>query len=161
MTEEIRPICLYVETCLDKKEGTRDCVKCEHHLNYWTEVMIRDMEKTITRLEQENKELSFAIEKCLENAGIECDDEEQAIRSLSSVGSSLYAANMKIEELKQENKELKEKIKRYSAINEQDTKDYAILRNALEEIRDYCKFNFVSANPILNKINEVLNDKMS
>lgn len=57
MTEEIRPICLYVETCLDKKEGTRDCAKCEHHLNYWTEVMIRDMEKNIKRLEQENKGL--------------------------------------------------------------------------------------------------------
>lgn len=62
MTEEIRPICLYIETCLDRKEGTRDCAKCEHHLNYWTEVMIRDMEKNITRLEQENKELRAEIE---------------------------------------------------------------------------------------------------
>ena len=76
MTEEIRPICLYVETCLDRKEGTRDCAKCEHHLNYWTEVMIRDMEKNIKRLEfelkvtkadykaseQENKELKEEIQ---------------------------------------------------------------------------------------------------
>lgn len=63
MTEEIRPICLYVETCLDRKEGTRDCAKCEHHLNYWTEVMIRDMEKNINRLEQENKELKSDVLK--------------------------------------------------------------------------------------------------
>ena len=63
MIEEIRPICLYVETCLDRKEGTRDCAKCEHHLNYWTEVMIRDMEKNINRLEQENKELKSDVLK--------------------------------------------------------------------------------------------------
>jgi predicted nuclease with TOPRIM domain len=40
-----------------------------------------------------------------------------------------------LKRLEQENKELKEEIKKYSAINEQDTKDYAILRNALEEIK--------------------------
>lgn len=80
MTEEIRPICLYVETCLDRKEGTRDCAKCEHHLNYWTEVMMRDMEKNIARLEQENKSLyeeknclHKIIDRLLENAGYSKD----------------------------------------------------------------------------------------
>lgn len=37
--------------------------------------------------------------------------------------------------LEQENKELKEKIKKYSAINEQDTKDYVILRKVLVRIQ--------------------------
>lgn len=61
-----------------------------------------------SKLEQENKELSFAIEKCLENAGIECDDEEQALRSLPMLGNAHYKVLVEKEELEQENKELKE-----------------------------------------------------
>lgn len=58
-------------------------------------------------LEQENKELSFAVEKCLENAGIECDDEEQALRSLPMLGNAHYKVLVEKEELEQENRELR------------------------------------------------------
>ena len=95
MTEEIRPICLYVETCLDKKEGTRDCAKCEHHLNYWTEVMIRDMEKNINRLEQENKELKEENMKLLFGKGALiklCDNLTKIIDEKKEKESKLWQA---------------------------------------------------------------------
>ena len=69
--------------------------------------------------------------------------------------------------LEQENKELKEEIKKYSAINEQDTKDYAILSNALEEIREdiKCFYSFEDSSSgyqlvtIIDRINEVLGNE--
>lgn len=39
----------------------------------------------------------------------------------------------------QKNEELKEKIKKYSKINEQDTKDFAILHNSFIEIEGLVK----------------------
>ena len=61
-------------------------------------IMYRQVKKECHKLEQENKELSFAIEKCLENAGIECDNEEQALRSLPDLGASHYKILLENEE---------------------------------------------------------------
>ena len=89
MTEELRPICLYVETCLDRKKGKRDCAKCEHHLNYWTEVMIRDMEKNITRLEQENKELKKRLDSYAISATVPTVMYNRCERERCKYGSAL------------------------------------------------------------------------
>lgn len=62
------------------KQAENTVIECHKYL--------AELEDKVERLEQENKELSFAIEKCLENAGIECDDEEQALRSLPDLGAS-------------------------------------------------------------------------
>lgn len=48
--------------------------------------------------------------------------------------NDLLIANKK---LIQKNEKLKEKIKKYSKINEQDTKDFAKYLNALDEIEEY------------------------
>lgn len=50
--------------------------------------------------------------------------------------NDLLIANKK---LIQKNEELKEKIKKYSKINEQDTKDFAILHNSFIEIEGLVK----------------------
>ena len=67
--------------------------------------------------------------------------------------------------LKQENEKLKEKFKQFFNIDNQECWDLAFLNNenanyrsALEEIKDMCKFNFVAANPILDKINECIGE---
>lgn len=51
-----------------------------------------------------------------------------------------------------ENRELEDKITKYANINEQDTKDYAILYNKMENIEGYCK-------GIINTSNVNDNDK--
>lgn len=51
-----------------------------------------------------------------------------------------------------ENRELEYKITKYANINEQDTKDYAILYNKMENIDDYCQ-------GIINTSNVNDNDK--
>ena len=38
-----------------------------------------------------------------------------------------------------ENRELEDKIAKYANINEQDTKDYAVLYNKIENIEEYCQ----------------------
>ena len=38
-----------------------------------------------------------------------------------------------------ENRELEDKIAKYANINEQDTNDYAILYNKIENIEEYCQ----------------------
>lgn len=43
----IRPLCLYEETCLHKREKTKKCSECWHHENYWIEVSLRDLEKNL------------------------------------------------------------------------------------------------------------------
>lgn len=50
--------------------------------------------------------------------------------------NDLLIANKK---LIQKNEELKEKIKKYSNINEQDTKDFARYKQALDEIEGICR----------------------
>ena len=90
--------------------------------------------KQLKRLEQENKELSFAIEKCLENAGIECDDEEQALRSLPMLGNAHYKVLVEKEALEQENKELKAETLQWKQIK--DMANNNKYRSALEEIRE-------------------------
>ena len=84
--------------------------------------------KRCKRLEQENEKLSFAIEKCLENAGIECDDEEQALRSLPDLGASHY-------KILQENKPY---------------------RSALEEISGLASPHCTQCSQIIKIVNEVL-----
>lgn len=199
MTEEIRPICLYIETCLHKKEGTRDCNKCEHHLNYWTEVMIRDMEKNIDRLKQENEKLNTTIyslqgkittmcehnkelwqkneelsnlirntEDYTEVCSI-CKDEVTIYPNIS--GRTEYTQNevecitlqqiiARKNNLKQENEELKEKIKdkplQCLLYNDKQNKCALFTKTvayhcALEEIREMLGYGY-----IVDKINEVL-----
>lgn len=133
-------------------------------------------------LKQENKELSFAVEKCLENAGIECDDEEQALRSLPMLGNAHYKVLVEKDELEQENKELKADILKWQKafsrqyqINENKgySKTEENYRSALEKIKDLCTHyentndkcvincyaHFIVTDLIQNKINEVLNEK--
>lgn len=176
MTEEIRPICLYVETCLDRKEGKRDCAKCEHHLSYWIEVMIRDMEKNIKRLEQENKwqrDEEKYLKECCIKAGKELEKNSFAWdgKEKNLVVQALEL-NKRYEILEQENKALQA----YKDINEdfkqawyELNEKYKQLRSALEEIRETLKKydaeagDTIIANPIQDcydtyrKINETLN----
>ena len=49
----------------------------------------------------------------------------------------LYFVRIKITE--KENRELKYKIVKYANINEQDTKDNAVLYNKIENIEEYCQ----------------------
>lgn len=143
MTEEIRPICLYIETCLDKKEGTRDCAKCEHHLNYWTEVMIRDMEKNITRLEQANKKLKKDVQlfKCLDTFG-----ESECHCACRCLGNEFCEdADKKINKYRSALEEIRE-ILEYYANSWLDEKQYQI------------KYDAETAQRGVDKINEVLNE---
>lgn len=111
MTEEIIIDGVDVAGCNAYKEGhcldktailLCDTNKCSNYNDCYY--------KQLKRLEQENKKLSFAIEKCLENAGIECDDEEQALRSLPMLGNAHYKVLVEKEELEQENAELRERL---------------------------------------------------
>lgn len=173
MTEELKTCDFYNEkicTLFSKYFGFN--VECK---NLFLSTIDCDIEREcpIKRLEQENKELSFAIEKCLENAGIECDDEEQALRSLPMLGNAHYKVLVEKEELKQENKELKE-MYRLSCLKceYKNTKaDVDRYRSALEKIKglcthyentnDKCVINcyahFIVTDLIQNKINEILN----
>lgn len=155
---EDNPDCYYKQ--LKRAENT--VYECHKYL--------AELEDKIERLEQENKELSFAIEKCLENAGIECDDEEQALRSLPMLGNAHYKVLVEKEELEQENRELKALNKK---ICEDCEKEFKVYWNALEEINITVKqllkgvsSNCINNTPYLtalslieNKINEVLNEK--
>lgn len=144
--------------------------KIDNYKN-WIDSLNNKCEELIdakTRLEQANKELSFAIEKCLENAGIECDDEEQALRSLPMLGNAHYKVLVEKEELEQENRELKALNKK---ICEDCEKEFKVYWNALEEINITVKqllkgvsSNCINNTPYLtalslieNKINEILN----
>lgn len=95
-------------------------------------------------LEQENKELSFAIEKCLENAGIECDDEEQALRSLPMLGNAHYKVLVEKEALEQENKELKAETLQWKQIK--DMANNNKYRSALEEIKKAIKSYYLTVD---------------
>lgn len=52
--------------------------------------------------------------------------------------STILELQEKLQAKKQECEELKGKIKKYSKINEQDTKDFAKYSNALDEIEEFC-----------------------
>lgn len=170
MTEELKTCDFYNEkicTLFSKYFGFN--VECK---NLFLSTIDCDIEREcpIKRLEQENKELSFAIEKCLENAGIECDDEEQALRSLPMLGNAHYKVLVEKEELEQENRELKALNNK---ICEDCEKEFKVYWNALEEINITVKqllkgvsSNCINNTPYLtalslieNKINEVLNEK--
>lgn len=103
--------------------------------------------KQLKRLEQENKELKEE-NALLKEQLLKKSETEQAFQSLLD-----------------ENKELRRKFKQVFNIDNQECWNIAFLndekykyRSALEEIREMCKFNFVAANPIIDKINEVLNE---
>lgn len=200
MTEELKTCDFYNEkicTLFSKYFGFN--VECK---NLFLSTIDCDIEREcpIKRLEQENKELSFAVEKCLENAGIECDDEEQALRSLPMLGNAHYKVLVEKEELEQENRDLKKQIESdkglitvggkqqyeyLQKINELEQenkelkdldkkicedwgKEIKVYWNTLEEIRkiakdiienDVYENSDVKAEKILDKINEVLNEK--
>lgn len=62
----------------------------------------------------------------------------------------------RIAELEQENKAITKDYEEAYTKQVEYADDVIKLTQALEEIKDMCKFNFVAANPILDKINEVL-----
>lgn len=144
MTEEIIKECKNCDALgIDSEIGVYYCCLSHRQDDLPKEFTCNDFtpNKQLKRLEQENRALRKANEISIEKV-------------------TVTAEAKRLKELEQENKELKEKIKKYSAINEQDTKDYAILRNALEEIRILATKNVSIENfvKIQNKINEVLND---
>lgn len=59
--ECVRPICLYEETCLHKKEKTRKCEECVHHIDYLQEVILKE---TKEKLEKATRKLEKIKELC-------------------------------------------------------------------------------------------------
>lgn len=170
--------CLHkiIDRLLENSGYSKDIASAEDFEDVYEDMQIKRNE--LIELEQENKELSFAIEKCLENAGIECDDEEQALRSLLMLGNAHYKVLVAKEKLEQENKKLKYLISEEQCFEEgcnKCTKAYYTddkYRSALEKIKDLCIHyentndkcvincyaHFIVTDLIQNIINEVLNE---
>ena len=98
--------------------------------------------KQLKRLKAENETMQNAIEKCVENAGVECDDEEQAINSLSRIGSTMFNSLMRNEELKQTLEEIREVVG---------------TNRSFEELLNYSNdININKIDKVIKVINEVL-----
>ena len=72
----IRPLCLYEETCLHKKEKTKKCSECWHYENYWIEVTLRDLEKNLIITRKQLQRCKQVIEEIKEIAESNIDDNQ-------------------------------------------------------------------------------------
>lgn len=59
--EYIRPLCLYENTCLDKKQKTRDCKTCVHHTDYWAEVTQKELTEKVEKYKQKLEKIKEIV----------------------------------------------------------------------------------------------------
>lgn len=111
---EQNPNCYYKQ--LKRKE--RECEELKEQLTILNgeavvvEITVEQFEE-YKKLKAENDEYSLFIEKLCDYAGLECDNEEQAMRTLSDLASQMNKARWIIDRYKQtltEIKEIAEKI---------------------------------------------------
>ena len=71
-------------------------------------ILTKEEFEQLDRLKAENDKYSLFIEKLCDYAGLECDDEEQAMRTLSDLASQMNKARWIIDRYKQTLTEIKE-----------------------------------------------------
>ena len=119
--------------CFDPLINNNRCIS----YNRIAEDYERDL-KQLDQLKAENDKYSLFIEKLCDYAGLECDNEEQAMRTLSDLASQMNKARWIIDRYKQTLTEIKEIAEPYN-----DMGGNCVIVNVF---KDMCK--------ILQKISE-------
>ena len=115
------------------------------------EAIQNEYEQQLDQLKGENEKYSLFIEKLCDYAGLECDSEEQAMRTLSDLASQMNKARWIIDRYKQTLTEIKEIAEK--TLNMVDYKTYFKRDN-----KSLKQEGFKALNEILQKINEVINE---
>lgn len=71
---------------------------------------IEEFEESLHKLKEENEEYIQTIQKFMDNAGIECDDDEQELRTLPNAGTCLFKLRLENDDLKQTIKDLTQSL---------------------------------------------------
>lgn len=172
------------------KQLTRKTQECERlkEENFTFKQLIKEYEKygaieeiiqQLDQLKAENDKYSLFIEKLCDYAGLECDSEEQATRTLLDFASQMYKAKVINDQLKAENEKLKTNTEMWKTIDitlgdgsiktqisDMSLAEYSQLKlekdraeQKLEKIREICKpyidlpsYEFVKILQILDEV---------
>ena len=106
----------------------------------WTYDLVKKrLEQQLDKLKAENEKYSFFIEKLCDYAGLECDDEEQAMRTLSDLASQMDKVKWVIYRYKQTLTEIKE-IAEDFYLDGEHVKDKYLAQEIIQKISE-CEVN--------------------
>ena len=143
----------------DIKEQIKPHLKRQDDLEvYDLSWLVYDFCNQLDQLKAENDKYSLFIEKLCDYAGLECDNEEQAMRALSDLASQMNKARWIIDRYKQTLVEIKEIAKKPYSIPCGGVCVYPECKDETTENGKYCME--LKLKTILQKISEVENGKM-
>ena len=148
---ELNPNCHYKQFKVKEQECERTKERLESFQKDYSKlyqvVENKGYIKELDQLKAENNKYALFIEKLCDYAGLECDDEEQAMRTLSDLASQMNKARWIIDKYKQTLTEIKEIAEK--TLNMVDYKTYFKRDN-----KSLKQESFKAIDKILQKISE-------
>lgn len=136
------------DTYLQLKAKEQECERLKEERDTWhfqwekryeiCECLSDDIDKLCEQLDQlkaENEKYQLFIEKLCDYTGLECDNEEQAMRTLSDFASQMNKARWRIDRYKQTLTEIKE-IAEDFYLDGEKVKDKYLAQDILQKISE-------------------------
>lgn len=136
---------IILEKQLKRNEKLREELATERLYNS----QIEEFEESLHKLKEENEEYIQTIQKFMDNAGIECDDDEQELRTLPNAGTYLFKLRLENDDLKQTIKDLTQSLDDCNVQRTQLKKENEELKEEYQQAHD----DFITSDACLRIAN--------